>query len=493
MAKKTNIIFIVMDTVRADHLSVYNYHRETTPFLKKIMEDSLVFEQCFSPSSWTLPSHASMFTGTYPTHHGVVDSGDVLSDQFVTLAEILRQNGYETFGACYIPWVSKLTGLDRGFDVFIDQVQRSGIWRVANILKKKHKKSEHSDNDDTNINENDGLDVSKISSSRYHWAKKLFFDDGASATNRILQKWISEKRGEPFFAFLNYSEAHSIYHPPLGYRRKFIRGKTKPFWKLNYDFKEYMYNNLTMTKEDFDILEALYDGEIAYLDSQIESLFHFLKNQSLLENTMIIITSDHGEQFGERGFMGHVRNLYNSLIHVPLLIKLPNRELSGRRDDLVQSHDIFPTILDYVGVDRNKYLGQIYSNSLFDGFIQKRKAEFVLSEYVYQPFSSDIYKKYPAANLEKYKYGGRACVKSNLKYILMSNGERELYDLQGDAEEKANVISNWSDEEITKLETEIESFTSLFANRSVFSDQDSKKSVTVDDTIKERLKALGYW
>ena len=491
--KHPNIILIVLDTVRADHLSCYGYHRKTTPFLDKLAAESVLYENCYSPSSWTLPSHASIFTGTYLSKHNVGDSGDTLDNRYQTMAGFLKEKGYDTFGSCYIPWVSGVTGLDRGFDHFITKTKKNQIVKLIRKLKKTKPQTSDSEKENSNKNEKlrDTRWIVSTTKSKSHWMKTLFKDDGAAYANNEARKWIDSRNGKPFFMFLNYCEAHTIYHPPLGYRRKFLEKSSKPFWTINQDHREFMYNDLKMSEEDFDILQSLYDGEIAYLDSKVKELYNYLKRKNLLDNTIFIVTSDHGEQFGEKGFMGHARNLYDSLIKVPLIVKYPG-DLSGRdrKKGLVQSVDLFPTIMDVVNGKTGNLKEQIQGNSLVSDSPGKREAAMVIAEYKKQPFSGEVFSQYPPDRLEKFVYAARSIVVDNMKYIWKSNGDEGLFDLSKDKQETMNLV-NKDEFHKNSLKRKLYDWLQTFNAQNL--DDESTSEFEVDDTVKDRLKALGYW
>ena len=491
--KYPNIILLVLDTVRADHLSCYGYHRKTTPFLEKLAAESTLYENCYSPSSWTLPSHASIFTGTYLSRHNVGDSGDMLDNSYQTMAGSLKEKGYDTFGSCYIPWVSSVTGLDKGFDYFNTKMNKNQLVQIVRNIKKLRHQTSDSEKNNSQKNEKlrDTRWIVSTTKSKSHWMKTLFKDDGAAYANSEARKWIRSRNGNPFFMFLNYCEAHTIYHPPLGYRKKFLDKSSKPFWTINQDHREFMYNGLRMTEEDFNILQSLYDSEIAYLDSKVKELHGFLKSENLLDNTIFIVTSDHGEQFGEKGFMGHARNLYDSLLKVPLIIKYPGEQFErGRKKNLVQTVDLLPTLLDVINGKTNRMKEQMQGNSLMSDSRGAREPELVISEYKKQPFSADCFNGYPDDLLAKYLYAARSVVYENMKYIWKSNGSEELYDITKDSSETTNLIQQ-KQKEAEILKKKLNYWLSGFKANDLTNE--TIADLKVDDTVVDRLKALGYW
>jgi len=487
MASKPNIILIVLDTVRPDHLSCYEYFRNTTPFIDKIAEEGTLFENCYSSSCWTLPSHTSFFTGTHLSQHNIGDGGDELDKNFTTIASLLKQENYNTFGLCYIPWVSKLTGLDQGFDTFIDEVEPHFLSRSKSFLT-KFVKSQNSKNSKNKIPE-EVARIPELTKSKLHWYKTLFFDDGADQAVNKFFTWLENRKSSPFFAFLNFREAHAVYHPPLKYRNKFLQKSSKKLWEINQDHREFMYSGLPMSEDDFDVLNSLYDGEIAYLDSKVKQIYEFLQAKNVLDNTLIIITSDHGEQFGEKGLMGHARNLYNSLLRVPFILRYPDAFPKNKRvHSPIQTIDLFSTITHLLDIDVENVKQKIQSYNLLD-VTNYRDDRLIISEYKDQPFEGDVYKKYNDELLQKFRYASRSIVRNEFKYIWKSNGQNELYNLKNDKDEDFNLINSYQDIELA-LEDELNEWLAGFQSNALVAEE--KTDFEADDKIKAQLQALGY-
>jgi len=296
-----NIILITLDTVRADHLSCYGYLRKTTPNIDAMAQESLVYTRCLSTSSWTLPTHASLLTGRFPSSHGatydpkgpIVLSGvlpgewsgyrvNALSADVESIATILKRQGYVTGAAVGGPWLKKPFGLNQGFDTY----------------------------DDDQITDVNG---------------RL----GEQINERALP-WIDKNAGRPFFLFLNYFDPHDPYIPPEKFRFQFLD-------------KSKMVNGAKATPYE---LVAFYDAEIYYADYCVGRLIDRLKRLGLYDNTWIIITADHGELFGEHGMRGHGVTLYEEELHVPMIVKFPKPwATQGRSSSPIQLIDVMPMIL----------------------------------------------------------------------------------------------------------------------------------------------------
>ena len=302
MRKNLNVVLIVMDAVRADHLSCYGYNKPTTPFLEELAGNGVLFEGAFASAPWTPPSHASLFTGTYPSRHGVdVNENLYLGEENTTLAQILATTGYRTFAILPDAHLSSARGFHRGFNDYVE------MFRLPHFK----------------------LDFGIIETS----ARSLLLgrDKRSSLINKLVKRWLTDNavRDIPFFAFINYKTAHNRYQSPWPFRRRFeIKpAATQDKKKLDY-FSEaggysYMAGKFDMSEEDLAVVRSRYDGAMACIDHRIRDLVQFLKAQDPYDDTLIIVTADHGENFGEHRLAYHLFCLYDSLIRVPLIFHAP--------------------------------------------------------------------------------------------------------------------------------------------------------------------------
>ena len=291
-----NVVVIVVDTLRADHLSLAGYSRNTSPNLDRFAAGGVTFDSAIASSSWTLPSHASMFTGLYPHEHRAVTMEDRLSEDIPLVSEWFSEHGYQTGAfSANTYFFSRRAGFGRGFDVFRDcyppfltllAATESGL-RIREFLYRVH------------LSENL---LGRVS--------------GADITNEAIG-WVGSAR-QPFFLVLNYMDAHDPYIPPAEYKGRYAdpNFRLSGFGITLNDFPE-----LTPYQVEQEV--AMYDASIAYTDSQIHALLLALEHKDLLKDTVIVITSDHGEEFGEHDFYVHANALYYELVHVPLVIVSP--------------------------------------------------------------------------------------------------------------------------------------------------------------------------
>jgi arylsulfatase A-like enzyme len=333
-----NVLLLILDTVRAANLSLYGYARPTTPNLETLAESSVVFDHAFAPAPWTLPSHASMFTGRWPFE---LETGweRALSGRWPTLPEALRARGYAAAAFVandlYVTWE---TGLSRGFEHFDDYpvslwtaTQSTAFGRVIYpelqpLLAKTFKH------------------VPILSS----WLR-LPFPKQHRPANEIVDAfldWLPSNHSAPFFAFLNFMDAHFPYTPSDSFRYRFRSLEAGPV--SSEAFAEWPKQPLTPA--EVRPRQDVYDGSIALIDAELGRLFRELHQRRLLENTIVIVTADHGDEYGEHGLVDHGRSLYRQSLQVPLIISFPGQIPAAYRVGTpVSLRNLSATVLDLIG------------------------------------------------------------------------------------------------------------------------------------------------
>ncbi len=296
-----NVLLLILDTVRASELSVYGYGRPTSPVLEQLAGRGLRFDRAIATAPWTLPSHASMFTGRYPFEL-TVGYDTPLSGDDPTLAGVLGGAGYRTGGfVANTVYGSYLHGLDRGF-----QRYRDYPLSVTEVLG--------------------ASTLNRLLFKVWNAATHDYAEPGVKNADRINAEflgWLDDAGTQrPWFAFLNYFDGHMAYDPPPPYDRKFL-DREPPTRSI------YGETRRQRSAEEVRGLQDAYDGAIAYLDAQLGVLFDALERRGQLQNTAIIVTADHGEAFAEHGFLDHGASLYLPELHVPLIIRLPGDERRG--------------------------------------------------------------------------------------------------------------------------------------------------------------------
>ena len=458
-----NILLIVWDCVRADHLSCYGYHQPTTPFLETLAAEGVLFERAFSPAMWTLPAHASLFTGAHVCKHQAQDGRAFLDDRLTTLAEALNQVGYQTVGFSNNGWVSHRTGISRGFGEFHEMFR----YRKDSTIKAWSLKL-----------------VDKISWLVRH---RGFLE--AERTNRAVQAWLDNRRDEtaPFFLFVHYNEAHTTYHPPRPYNRQFLPvNDLKRALRVNQDPYRYVAGAAGMSEEEFSFLSGLYDGEIAYLDEKLEELIGFLRGRDLLDDTVVILTADHGENLGEHGLMGHVFCVYDTLLHVPLVLRYPRRWGSPRRErGLVQTVDVFATIAHLLGLEAPLLEQQLQGYSLLPEALNGRPG-YAVAERAQRSLRK-IFRNYPSFDYSGLERAQRAIRTPDQKYIWASDGRYEMYDVRADPEERHNLIERERDGA-----SNLQSTLADWRLRHMAVEETDAVAPELDEELRRHLQGLGY-
>lgn len=406
MGHRPNVVIIILDTVRADYIVTSGEHGSFTPVIDRISREGVVFENTFAPSSWTLPSHATLFTGLYPHRHGAVHENFNLDRSFTTMAEILRTRGYSTIGINCNPWLHKGSGIAQGFDVY-EEIYRK-------------------------IEEED--------------------DKGAALATSAAMRWIGRLCGEdkPFFLFINYLDAHLPFAPPASVLNLMkSKGVEFLFDRFSVDEAEsYIAGKTSLSYDSLRTIGLLYHSEIAYLDERIGSLISLLRECDCLDNTFLVVTSDHGEHLGEHGLMGHEFTLFDTVLRIPLIIRYPPVYKPGLVVRTpVSLVDILPTVLELTGDGagltglKGKSLLHV-KGSLGEG------ERAILAEYSRPVTLINQYwrNKHPDADMSHYDRSIRALRMGNLKYLVTDRGEEFLFDLELDPGEENNLADSLPEE-----------------------------------------------
>ena len=380
-----NILLITLDTTRADHMSCYGYEKRTTPRIDELARDAMRYENAYAVTSWTLPSHASIFTGKFPSAHGAHYSetgkinlldgiqgaanwknyrANTLADDEVTLAQTLSEEGYTTGGIVAGPWMKRVFGLDRGFDTY----------------------------DDSNFQNSGGL-FGELNGRP------------AEDVTRAAKRFVDEHQDEPFFLFLNYYDPHAPYNPAAP---EYLA----PFWSEPIP-------PAGEAQEAWDFQIALYDAEILYTDRYVGELLDHLKALDLYEDMWILLTADHGELLGEHGMGGHGNWLSEAEIKIPLIVKEPGADRPrGTHDALVQQVDLMPTLLDALGLPHPPNM---------QGTVLGQGNHPILAEVYPVPAMSTL-------------GDWQSLIEDDYKLLWGSRGQHFLFDLEKDPRERDNLF-----------------------------------------------------
>lgn len=335
-----NVLLVILDTVRDMNLSLYGYQRPTTPFLQRFARQGVRFDHAVTPASWTLPAHASIFTGHWPTELSA-NWLSPLDDHFPTVAEALRSRGYRTAGfVANLLYCDREKGLNRGFDHYEDFTNSVG--EVAHSVSL----------------------IRELSGRA--WIRKIVGGDPdyldrkpASVVNAEFLGWLDHTgSNRPFFAFLNYFDAHAPYVPSADDAPRFrTPGLHRP-WSEWIRYRGRPHTDSLPADFVQDNVDR-YDASLAGIDRQLDSLFAALARRGLLEHTVVIVTSDHGELLGEHDLMGHGNSLYAPLLTVPLVIRFPGSVPAGDSVTApVSLRDLPATIMDLAADDGPAFPGR---------------------------------------------------------------------------------------------------------------------------------------
>jgi arylsulfatase A-like enzyme len=375
------IILISVDTLRADHLGCYGYPRPTSPELDAIAAEGVVFEDVFSPSPWTLPAHGSLLTGLYPSRHGLKSHDDYLPSRIATLASALSRRGFRTAAVVNSHNLSARYGLDRGFQDF--RYVEESVDRVE--------------------------PQSEIIDQAIDWIRK--------AADR------------PFFLFVHSYDVHSDYRSKPEYERQFVGTYQGPVDGSTAQLIAARQGKLTLGARDAAHLVDLYDAGIRQMDEELSRLLSLLRSERRLEQTLLIITSDHGEEFLERGGVLHGRTQFQEVVRVPLILRGPGIPAARRIATPVSLVDVMPTVLALADLGRHEGLDGWDLRALWHN-PDELGPRYIFGEADHNNVEPDITR---AARRESFK----------LHFNRLTR-ERQLYDLGKDPSERRDVASQHS-------------------------------------------------
>lgn len=456
-AARPNVVVIVMDTVRADHLSVYGYDRDTTPHLKALAKDSTVYPNAISSSDITLTSHASLFTGMYASWHGAycdmqnAPYGQTLNPQYPTLAELLKSKGYSTLAVAANLYMRVDFGLERGFDEF--RIPRPVALLPADtpfLLRRSIRR---------------GLGVA-FDIAQFDRLFS-FSEDIDSSLFSLVPK---HGRG-PFFVFLNYMDAHFPYVPPAPYDRLFP-GQHSSFTQDDLEADQRKISEGGDASPVYlPHCLSKYDGGIAYEDAQIGRVVDWLKRHNSYDNTMIVVASDHGEAFGERHYVGHGNSPYQNVVRVALMIKYPRSAHTGNEPAPASLIDVAPTVLNTLGIQPPSSMqGRDLNHP--EALAGRTLFNEAFPCPVMQP--PDCREGCMARSVYQWPY----------KFITSGNGKMELFDLSRDPLEEHTIYARQRDI-ADKMRADLNAWMKLMPAPST-----QKHTLSHDDL--QKLKSLGY-
>ncbi|HMV66905.1 MAG TPA: sulfatase [Myxococcota bacterium] len=492
-----NVLMIVWDTTRADRLSLYGYDKPTTPRLEAFARDAVVFDRAISPAMWTPPSHASMFTGYAPTHHGVEASNKWLDARHVTLAEWLGQHGWDTYAFSANPYVAKETNLTQGFDEVNNAFK--GRWKdeARKATKAKLIPEDASSDISPRWRKVEGQGASGVAHA---------YKDAAPVAHEALLEWLGARKdpARPWFAFLNMMETHIPRVPSMASRRK-VMTDAQIDLSLKTDVAQinllaHTFGKKLYTPDEIDAINGVYDAAIADMDDATGDLLDDLRSRGMLDDTVVILIGDHGENLGDHGMFGHKYNVYDTLLHVPLVISWPGHLAPRRVAFPVSTLNLFTTVLSLVGLDAPDTSPESHG-SLLD----LAAAEPVFSELnETTPISIQrVAATYGLSDASRYIRTFKAVEVDGFKFIEASDDAHELYRMPDDADEANNLyaaeparaaqLQALIDDWVRSVKVYDPSLKSSADQHVELHDASkAKKSLEAQQEEADRLRALGY-
>ena len=437
-----DVAIIVMDTVRQDHMSAFGYERPTTPQLEKLQARSASFPRAWSTSAWTVPAHASILTGLYSAGHRATQENWTLDPALDTLAEILGRRGYQTAAVIGNGMLSAERNFGQGFAQYVEIFRGGPRGQGSQAVR-----------DSKAVDEIDSLLAYAILS-------------------------------RPLFLFVNLIGPHSPYDSP---RDQFVSDPSLEL--IDNHWLDYYRGVRTLSEAELQHLTERYDGELIEVDAWLGQIVESLDRYRGLEDMLLVVTSDHGENFGDHGHMDHVFSLHESLTRVPLVVHYPPLFEPGSEDlRPAQLLDVFATALSVAGVDPSTYGAQGRDLS------SPADPERSLLLELYRPeqaIGRAIRNAEPDVRLrlERWNHPLNAVVQGDWKLIVRGNGERELYDLANDPTEQNSLASDAAQaDRVARLELELERLRERFGAAA----GEGTEHVEANEETQRAMRALGY-
>lgn len=431
-----DVVIVVLDTTRVDHLSAYGYTRETSPFLARLATRSRVYTNAYSSSTWTRPAHASLFTGLSPTAHGVTWRNPVLAERHATLAEHLARGGYRTaaFTENHEPGLVGL--LRRGFQEFreIDRAREP------------------------------------------------------DASVEAFARFVNAGGDAPLFAFVNLNGPHQPYDSARQFHARFLSDPAYAARALGGSALDFLEGKLALDPKTRTHMVEHYDAELRHVDHVVEQLVRLLEERGSLDRTILIVLSDHGENLGDHQLLGHQFGLYETTVRIPLLVHYPPAFPPGSIDEHpVQITDVLPTILELVGLDDPEPVTE--GRSLLPGHTDERRA-IVTTLAPHAGFDDPEQRtRFASERLRMHRRDLQTIRMGPMKLHRGSDDSHELYDLSKDPEEQDDLSR--TPEHAATRDTLLRALDDALRASAALAEPSHAPS-EISEEERARLEALGY-
>jgi arylsulfatase A-like enzyme len=452
-----DVVVVVLDTMRADHMSAYGYARPTTPHFDALAENGLLFAEAISPATWSLPSHASLFTGRYPSAHGAHDEHRFLDAGGPTLAETLAAAGWDTRSFTANSWISDGLGMVRGF-AWTDEA-----WRHGDVARSMH--------------------------SMHRLLDRLGFrpvDKGGAGVADGFAAWFASRPPDapPAFVFLNFIEAHFPYHQlPEDYLHRYTDVPLPALRALSLQLMAAEFGGDPPDVEAArEPATAMYDAGVAYADALLGRVVEAIRARGTLDRTIIVVLADHGELLGEHGEFGHGHTVYEPVLHVPLLVRFPPAVAAGRATQPVSTAGVYATICRLLGIALPP---SVQAGSVLPGHMPGP----VLSEQYAAMLGSESAETTDPLLRHDRRY--RAYRGGTDKLVVDSAGGTWFFDLAVDPDERHDLAPLYPDR-VKRLRGELDMWTATLALPALDAPIDAAPPPPMDPAARERLRALGY-
>lgn len=416
--KKPNIIIILSDALRKDHLGCYGYKRDTTPNIDLFAKDATLFKNAFAQSPSTKPSIASLFTSRYPSQHNTIYNEDALNSTYITLAEVLKENNYLTAGFIENPVISGVFNYNQGFD----------SWEL-----------------------DDRRHIEETDESMADFDRKIF-------------TWLDVHYKQPFFLYIHYIDPHMPYNAPAQFKNFFDENHDES--KIGDIDKRFEDEKLSHESEkNLEYLILSYDNEVRYIDSRFRELIIKLKQLKILDDSIVIFLSDHGEGFLEHKRFQHSYSVYSELVNMPLIIRYPKLFKKRYEKKYVQQIDIFPTIMYILKIPSDSL--SLEGNNILSRFNKNIK---IVSEHL----------------IEGWRTPQRCVMYNNWKLIQdIDLGTYSLFNIAEDPLDHKNLI-----EENTTTANSLKFYLAEWQKN--LGDKKEASKVRLDKSLEEKFKSLNY-